>query len=453
MIVTKRVIPRRTVLRGLGATIGLPLLGGMVPPLTAMARTAAKTVRRFTVVYVGNGAAVGHFTPEREGAGYELTPILEPLAPFRDRALVLSGIDNPPALALEGEPRGGHGRIAPAFMSGVHAKPTVGADFQAGTTIDQIVAGHLGEDTQLRSLELSMDSPEFGGTCDTGFSCVYTNTLAWRGPTSPLPMQNNPRMVFERMFGEGGTTDPAVRLARWRQRASILDSVREKVRGITATLDGEDRTRLDEYLESIRDVERRIQLAEEQSNRELPEVVQPAGVPDTFEQHAKLMFDLQVLAFQADLTRVTTFMLSRELSGRAYPEIGVSEGFHAISHHGNDPNKIADQAKINAYHTAMVVYFLERLQATPDADGTLLDRSLVLFGSGMGNSNEHDPRRLPLVVAGGAGGRLSGGRHLRFPEGTRLTNLHMTLLAKLGVPVESIGDSTGRLPIDLLSEV
>jgi len=363
---------------------------------------------------------------------------------------VLTGIDNPPALALEGEPRGGHGRIPSAFMSGIHAKPTVGADYQSGITIDQIVANHLGDDTQLRSLELSMDSPEFGGTCDTGFACVYTNTLSWRGPTTPQPMQNNPRLVFERMFGEGGTTDPAVRLARWRQRASILDSVRDKVDGLGGSLDTEDRAKLDEYLEAIRDVERRIQLAEEQSEREIPEVTQPAGVPDTFAEHAELMFDLQVLAFQADLTRVTTFMLARELSGRAYPEIGVSEGFHAISHHGNNPEKIADQAKINAYHTAKVVYFLERLQSVPDGDGTLLDNILVLFGSGMGNSNEHDPRQLPLVVAGGVGGRLKGGRHIRYKSGTRLTNLHMTLLAKLGVPVEAIGDSTGHLEVDLL---
>ena len=450
MYITKKALPRRTVLRGLGATIGLPLLNSMVPAMTALARTAAEPIRRFTTVYVGNGAAVGYFAPEKEGAGYELTPILQPLAPFRDRAVVLTGIDNPPALALEGEPRGGHGRIPAAFMSGVHCKPTVGADYQAGVTIDQIAAGHLGEETQLRSLELSMDSPEFGGTCDTGFACVYTNTLSWRGPTSPQPMQNNPRLVFERMFGEGGTTDPAVRLARWRQRGSILDSVREKVDGLGGTLETEDRAKLDEYLESIRDIERRIQLAEEQSDREIPEVLQPAGIPNNFEAHAELMFDLQVLAFQADLTRVTTFMLARELSGRAYPEIGVSEGFHAISHHGNNPEKIADQAKINTYHTAKVVYFLERLQSIPEGDGTLLDSILVLFGSGMGNSNEHDPRKLPLVLAGGAGGRLQGGRHIRYPEGTRLTNLHMTLLAKLGVPVESIGDSTGSLEVDLV---
>ena len=337
MYITSKALPRRTVLRGLGATIGLPLLNSMVPAMTALARTAADPVRRFATGDVGNGAAVGYFTPEQEGAGYELTPILEPLAPMRDRSLVLTGIDNPPALALEGEPRGGHGRIPSAFMSGIHAKPTIGADYQSGITIDQIVANHLGDDTQLRALELSMDSPEFGGTCDTGFACVYTNTLSWRGPTTPQPMQNNPRLVFERMFGEGGTTDPAVRLARWRQRASILDSVRDKVDGLGGTLDPEDRAKLDEYLEAIRDIERRIQLAEEQSDREIPEVIQPAGVPATFAEHAELMFDLQVLAFQADLTRVTTFMLARELSGRAYPEIGVSEGFHAISHHGHNP--------------------------------------------------------------------------------------------------------------------
>jgi hypothetical protein len=260
-------------------------------------------------------------------------------------------------------------------------------------------------------------------------------------------------MVFERLFGEGGSTDPEIRLARWRLRGSILDSVREKVVGLSGSLGGTDRAALDAYLESIRDVERRIQRAEEQSTRELPEVVQPAGVPDTFEQYVKLMFDLQVLAYQADLTRVTTFMLSRELSGRAYPEIGVSEGFHAVSHHGNNPEKIADQAKINTYHTQMVAYFLERLQATTDGNGSLLDSALVLFGSGMGNSNEHEPRRLPLVLAGGAGGRLTGGRHIRYPAGTRLSNLHMGLLTKLDVPVESIGDSTGLLPIDPLSGV
>ena len=447
MIITKKAIPRRTMLKGLGASLALPLLDGMVP-FSAIAQTAAEPIRRFTVIYVGNGAAVGHFEPTAEGTSYEMTPILEPLAAFRDRMLVLSGIDNPPALALEGEPGGGHGRIAPAFMSGVHAKPTIGGDFEAATTIDQIAARYMGEETQLASLELAVDTPEFGGTCDQGFSCVYTNTISWRGPTSPLPMQNNPRTVFERMFGEGGTTNPAGRVARLRERASILDSVLDKVQGLGARVGTGDRAKLDEYLESIRDVERRIQRAEEQSGRELPEVIQPAGIPDTFEEHVKVLFDLQVLAYQADLTRVTTFMLSKELSGRAYPEIGVSGGFHRLSHHGNDPGKIADMAKINAYHSSMVAYFLERLDAIQEGDSSLLDQAVILCGSGMGNSNEHEPRQLPLIVAGGGGGRLEGGRHVRYPSGTVLSDLHVSLLDKLDVPMESIGDSSGPLSLE-----
>jgi hypothetical protein len=447
MIITKRAIPRRTILRGLGAAVSLPLLESMVPAFTAMAKTPARGVGRFVVIYAGNGAAPGYFTPATVGTGYELTPILTPLERFRDRAVVITGIDNPVAMAREGEPRGGHGRVAPAFMSGVHAKPTIGGDFEAGISIDQIAANHVGAETQLRSLELAVDTPEFGGTCDTGFSCVYTNTISWKGPTQPLPMQNNPRTVFERLFGDSGSTDPETRLARLRERASILDSVLEKAQHVASSVGSEDRRKIDEYLESIRDVERRIQKAEEQSARELPVVDQPAGVPPDFASHVKLMFDLQVLAFQADLTRVITFMLSRELSGRAYPEIGVSEGFHALSHHGDKPDKIADMAKINTHHMGLVTYFLERLQATRDGDGQLLDQALVLYGSGMGNSNMHEPRKLPLVLAGGAGGQLKGGRHIQYPEGTVLSNLHVTLLGMLGVPVESVGDSTGRLAL------
>ena len=448
MIITKKAIPRRTMLKGLGASLALPLLDGMVPAFSAIGQTAAAPIRRFTTIYVGNGAAVGYFEPTAEGTSYEMTPILEPLAAFRDRMLVLSGIDNPPALALEGEPRGGHGRMAPAFMSGVHAKPTIGGDFEAATTIDQIAARYMGEETQLASLELAVDTPTFGGTCDTGFSCVYTNTISWRGPTSPLPMQNNPRMVFERMFGEVGTTDPAARQARLRERASILDSVLEKVQGLDSRVGAGDRAKLDEYLESIRDVERRIQRAEEQSGRELPEVIQPAGIPETFEEHVKVLLDLQVLAYQADLTRVTTFMLARELSSRSYAEIGVPGGFHGLSHHGDDPEKIAAMAKINAYHSSMVAYFLERLDAVQDGEGSLLDQAVILFGSGMGNSNQHEPRQLPLVVAGGGGGRLQGGRHVRYTSGTVLSDLHVALLNKLDVPVESIGDSSGPLSLD-----
>ena len=445
MVISKIAIPRRTVLRGLGATLALPLLDAMVPAASALAQTAAKPVRRFAISYSGNGVAQGFFEPETVGEAYELTPILQPLAPFRHCALVLTGIDNPIAEALEGEPRGGHGRIPAAFMSGVHCKPTVGGDFRAGTSIDQIFASHHGHETQLASLELTTESPEFGGTCDTGFACVYTNTLSWKGPTTPLPMQDNPRLVFERMFGDGGSTDPAVRRARLQSRASVLDSVLDKTKSLNARIGTGDRAKLDDYLQSVREVERRIQMAEEQSEREIPVVDRPAGVPDSFEEHAKMMFDLQVLAFQADLTRVITFMLARELSGRAFPVIGVSEGFHSLSHHSGNTQKIADLAKVNTHLMSLFVYFLERLQATSDGSGTLLDHSIVLYGSGLGNGNFHEPKRLPLVLAGGGDGQLKGGRHIRYPNGTILSNLHVALLQKVGVPVESVGDSTGPL--------
>jgi hypothetical protein len=423
----------------------------MIPALTAVAKTPGKSARRFSVIYVGNGAAPGYFVPKSEGSNWEMPPILEPLRPFRDRLLVLSGIDNPVAMERDGEPRGGHGRIAPAFMTGVHAKPTTGGDFEAGVSVDQIAAKYLGDQTQLASLEVSVDSPEFGGICDTGYSCVYTNTLAWRSPTMPLPMEVNPRAVFERLFGDSGSTDSAVRLARIRERRSVLDSVLDKVETLHNSSSSEDRATLADYLESVREVERRIQKAETQSDVELPVVEQPKGVPSTFDEHVRVLFDLQVLAFRADLTRITTFMLARELSGRTHPDIGVSEGHHALSHHGEKPDKIALLAKVNAYHASLLAYFLEKLSESPDGDGSLLDHSMILYGSGMGNSNRHEPKGLPLLVAGAASGQLAGGRHIRYKEGTRLSNLHLALLSKLGVPVESVGDSTGRLPIDPVS--
>ena len=450
MIITKKVIPRRVVLRGLGTAVALPLLESMVPAMTALAKTPAKPVQRLTVIYVAHGAAPGYFVPATEGTGYELTAALAPLKALKNDVLVLTGIDNPVAMAREGEPRGGHGRIAPAFMSGFHAKPTIGGDFEAGTSIDQIAAKAIGDATQFTSLELSVDTPEFGGTCDSGYSCVYTNTLSWRTPTMPLPMENNPRVVFERLFGDSGSTDPVVRRARLRHQSSILDSVLEKVRGLSDEISPTDRPKLDAYLESIRDVERRIQKATEQSERELPQFDQPAGVPPTFEGHVKLMFDLQALAYQADLTRITTFMLAKEISGRAYPEVGVSAGHHSLSHHGDNPEKIELLSRVNAYHMSMYAYFLEKLKATPDGAGSLLDHSLVLYGSGMGNPNLHEPKELPIVLAGG---QIKGGRHQRCAPGTVLSNLHVTLLSKIGVPVETIGDSTGRLRIDPVSGV
>ena len=444
MIITKKAISRRVVLRGLGTAVSLPLLESMVPAMTALAKTPAKPVRRFTVIYVAHGAAPGYFVPEIEGPSYELSPILMPLQHLKNDVLVLTGIDNPVAMAREGEPRGGHGRMAPAFMSGLHAKATIGTDFEAGTTIDQMAAQAIGDQTQLASLELSVDTPEFGGTCDSGYACVYTNTLSWRTPTSPLPMENNPRVVFERLFGDSGSTDPEVRRARLREQSSILDSVMEKVLGLSHKISPADRPKLEGYLDSIRDVERRIQKAEEQSEQELPEFDQPAGVPPTFEEHVKLMFDLQALAYQADLTRVMTFMLAKEISGRAYPEVGVSEGHHALSHHGNNPEKMEQLSRVNAFHMSMYAYFLKKLKTIPDGTGSLLDHSVVLYGSGMGNSNLHEPKELPIVVAGGG---IKGGRHQRCAPGTVLSNLHVTLLNKIGVSVDKIGDSNGRLRI------
>ena len=441
MIVTGKAIPRRTVLRGLGATVALPLLDGMMPAFAGTRGAAADAVRRLSVVYVGNGAVMEGWTPAAAGSDYELTPILQPLTPFRDRMIVLSGLDNKPGVALPGEPAGGHGRIGGSFLTGVHVKPTEGADFHAGVSIDQLAARQLGHHTQLASLELGLESTEFAGACDAGFSCAYTTTISWRGPTTPLPMENNPRAVFERLFGDQDSTDPAARLARIATERSLLDSVVEKASRLRQRLGSRDAAKLSEYLDAIRDVERRIMKAEEQFARELPVVEQPAGAPDKFEDFAKLMFDLQVLAYQSDLTRVITFMMAPELSARTYPEAGVADPHHAISHHQRNPDNLAKLTKIGTYHTKLFAYYLDRLQATPDGDGCLLDHMDVLYARGMSDSNAHDPRNLPLVLLGPG---LKGGRHIRY-EGTPLTNLYMTMLARLEVPAERIGDSTGSL--------
>jgi len=450
MIITKTALSRRTVLRGLGTTLALPLLDGMVPALAALAKTAAAGPRRFSVIYVAHGTAPGYWVPKNEGPAYELTTPLEPLAKFRDRMLVLSGIDNDVALQRRGDPRGGHGRMAPAFMCGVHAKPTQGADFRVGISIDQIAAGHVGKDTQLPSLQLSLEPVDFSGSCDSGYSCVYTNTLSWRGPTMPLPMEDNPRAAFERLFGDAGSSDPAVRLQRLRERRSILDSVLAKANALNRSVGPSDQRRFEEYLQSIRDVERRIQTAESQSDRALPLVTQPGSIPETFPEYAKLMLDLQALAYQADLTRVCTFMMAKELSGRSYPEIGMSEGHHALSHHGDNPDKKALLARLNAHHTSMLAYFVDKLQSTSDGDGSLLDHTVILYGSCHGDPNKHDPHELPIVVFGAD--QIKGGRHIRYSH-AQLPNLHVTLLNKLGVPVERVGDSTGSLALEPLTGV
>ena len=445
MIVTKKHLSRRTVLRGIGATVALPLLDGMVPALTALSQTAARPVGRLGVVYVPNGVWMQLWTPKTDGSGFELTPTLEPLASFRDRLTVVTGLSSKEADPRPGEGAGDHARAAGAFLTAAHPNKTEGADLRAGISMDQIAAETLGQETQLGSLELALDSNELVGACDAGYSCAYSNTLSWRTATTPLPMESDPRAVFERLFGSSESTDPAERMARLREDRSVLDAVTDKLTRLQGELGTGDRSRLDEYLDAIRNVERRIRLAEEQSGRELPHVERPVGIPATFEAHAKLMFDLQVLAYQTDMTRVITFMMGREVSSRSFPEIGVPDAHHPLSHHQGDQEKIAKLIKVDAYHTEMLAYYLGRLQDTPDGDGTLLDSSAILYAGGISDGNNHSHHGLPVLLAGGGGGALSGGRHVRVEPDTPIANLYVTLLEMIGVPVQRFGDSTGRL--------
>jgi hypothetical protein len=441
MLIFKKAIPRRTMLRGLGATLALPLLDAMVPSLTALQRTAARPITRFGVMYVPNGMVMEQWTPVTEGAGFELTPTLAPLGPFRDDLLVLSNLACVPS---PGRPGGAHAKASTRFLTDI-SPPTSETWLDAGISMDQIAAREIGASTQLASLELSVESGETAGACDVGFACAYTNTISWLGPATPLPTENNPRMVFERLFGDSGSTDPKARLARLRQDRSVLDSVREEVGQLQGTLGQGDRAKLIEYLDAIRDVERRIQRAEQQHGTALPVIDHPAGVPSTYDDHVKLMCDLQVLAYQADLTRVITFMLGREFSGVTYPQIDVPDAHHPITHHQQEAPKIAKVAKINHYHVTQFAYLLEKLRSTSDGDGTLLDHAVMMYGTGMGDCNAHDPRSIPLVLAGGRSAQLKGGRHIKYAKETPLANLHLTLLDKLGVHLDKMGDSTGRL--------
>jgi hypothetical protein len=449
MFVSRIHLPRRAFLRGLGATIALPLLDGMVPALSALAQTAARPVRRLGVVYAPNGMNIWRWRPATEGAAFELTPVLEPLAPFRSQLLVLSGLSNQQADAVPGEGGGDHSRGQAAFLTGVHAKKTQGPDFQAGVSMDQIAARELANDTQLASLELALESNDLVGGCELGLSCAYTGTLSWRGPTSPVPVEIDPRAIFERLFGSSDTTDPKARLERLQTERSILDSVTSDLQRLQRRVGASDRTKVADYLDSVRDIERRIQKAEEQSGRQLPLVEQPAGVPASFEEHARLMFDLMALAYQTDLTRVCTFMIGREQSTRTYPEIGVPEPHHPISHHQQRPEYLEKLAKINVFHLKIFASFLEKLRATRDGDGTLLDQVMLVYGSGLSNPDDHNHHDLPILLAGGGAGQLRGGRHIKYPLDTPLANLHLTLLDKMGVPIERLGDSTGK--IELLS--
>ena len=444
MNIFKKSLSRGTVLRGLGASLALPLLDSMIPALSSASAQAAQPAKRLGVVYVPNGMAMKSWTPATEGAGFEITRILQPLAAYQDRMLVLTGLNGPRSNA------GVHASASTRFLTGA-IPARVESDLQAAVSIDQLVARQLGRETQLGSLELALDKNDVFGSCDIGFSCQYTSTIAWRDANTPLPMETNPRLVFERLFGDIGTTDPAVRLQRLRKDQSLLDAVSDRVSELNRSVGAGDRARLDQYLDAVRDVERRIQMAEAQSNRELPEVEQPSGIPDSYEEHAKLMFDMQVLAYQTDLTRVITFMLGRELSGRTYAEIGVPDSHHPTSHHRDDPVLYEKVTKINEFHTSLFAYYLDKLDATPDADGSLLDNMLLLYGAGMSDSNRHSNAGLPLVLLGGGAGTLKGGRHIRYTEGTPINNLHLTMLDKMGVPVDNLGYSTDQF--DLLSGV
>ena len=457
MIITRKAIPRRTVLRGLGAAVALPLLDGMAPALTALGRSAARPVPRFGVVYVPNGVVIDEWTPAATGAGFEFSPILRPLEPFRDRLLVLTGLTQN-VNGLTARSGAVHGRCATKYLTGAIPRPfgQEGNDFLADVSLDQLLAREIGQDTALGSLELSLESGDKGaGTCDGGYSCTYSHTITWRGPRTPLPMEHNPRVVFERMFGDGGSTDPAVRQARLAQNRSLLDSVSEKAADLARGLGPSDASKLTEYLDAVRDIERRIQRVEAQAARELPAFDQPPGVPASFADHARLMFDLQVLAYQSDLTRVITFMVGREFSSRTYPEIGAPGGHHPLSHEDSAISR-EQLIRINTHHAEQFAYYLGRLDATPDGDGSLLDQLVLYYGAGM-SEGDHQPWNLPLVVAGGGAGHLRSGRHLRYDGGTGsgrsvaggtpLANLHLTVAEKLGMRLHSLHDSTGRLDL------
>ena len=437
---TAKSLPRRTVLRGLGATLALPLLEAMTP---AVARAAAKPVHRFQTFYVPNGMAMEYWLPKTTGSAFELTPILEPLAAYRNQMLVLSG--------LKANWNYIHAGASGSFLTGTARGGRNEVEIIADVSMDQLLARHFASETQVASLELAMDPPNNAGACTGNLSCVYTHTLSWRSPTQPLPMEFNPRAVFEKLFGDSGSTDPAARAARLRQHKSILDSVNDKLAALKRGLGPQDQVKVDEYAESVRDIERRIQRAEEQRDTDLPIMDQPQGVPAVFEDHLALMLDLQVLAFQSDLTRVISFMISKEQSARPYPQIGIPEAHHPLSHHGEVPELIARMSKINRYHTELFARYLAKLRATPDGDGSLLDHTTILYGSGISNSNRHSGDNLPILVLGGGAGTLRGGRHLAYTDKPSMANLLVTLMDKMGVPVERLGGSTGPLPIDTVS--
>ena len=439
MFVTRRSIPRRTFLRGVGAGVALPLVDAMVPALTQAAQTAASPRLRVGFVYIPHGVIMRQWTPAAAGSGFEFTPILKPLEPFRDSLVVVSNL-------TRAEAASNHAVSAACWLTGRPPKRTDGPDFRAGVSIDQVIAKQIGQQTTFPSLEVATeDFSGLVGACDPGYSCAYMNTLNWQTETTPLPMEINPRVVFERLFGGGGTADQ--RLARMRTDRSLLDFVADDLAHLQRELGSGDRKKLDDYLTNVREIERRIQRAEQTARTQADVPPAPVGVPESYVEHVSLLFDLLALALQTDQTRVFTFMMAREVSQRTYPEIGVTEPHHSISHHGNRPAAIEGHAKLNAYHLSMVAKFLEKLRATPDGDGSLLDHSLVLYGSGMSDGNGHTGSPLPHVLIGGASGRMKGNRHIVMPENTPMPNLLLAIAQKSGVEQERFGVSSGVVDI------
>ena len=435
--VTKKSLPRRTFLKGIGASLSLPLLDAMVPAATAAGNVPALNVKRLGYVFMPMGCDQSRWTPGSETTLDELSPILNSLTPVKDQTTILTNMELRPAYP------GSHATSNSSFLSAAKAKVTESSDYYLGTTADQVAAKQIGQQTQLPSLQLAMDLLQTVGQCDNGYACVYQNNLSWSSPTTPLPAEAHPRLVFENLFGEGGS--PEERRAALRKRASLLDSISEDMNRLKRDLGARDRARVVDYLDAIREVERRIQKAESDTEEKpLPDLDRPLGVPAAYGDHARLMFDLQLLAFQGDITRVTTFQIARETSNRTYPEIGVSDPHHPLSHHGNDARKIERLSRINAFHVSLFAEYLEKLKNTPEGNGTLLDNSLLLYGSGIGNPNVHDHSNLPIIVAGGASSGVKGNRHIRYDKPTPLANLHLSLLDKAGVKLDSFGDSNGE---------
>lgn len=443
MIIEKKSLPRRTFLRGMGVALALPMLDAMTPALAP----SAKPVVRLGFVYVPNGIIMDKWTPVAEGANFEFKSTMKPLELYREHLLVLSGLAQVQGRAL-GDGAGDHARAGATWLTGVHPKKSE-ISLRAGISVDQIAAQALSQHTQFGSLELGIESNQLAGGCDSGYSCAYTNTMAWRNETTPLPVENNPRAIFERLFGDGDSTDAAARMAQFKRQRSLLDYVNTNLKRLNASLGAQDRAKMNEYTDAIRDIERRIQKAEQQNATvKMPVMQRPTAVPEEFEDHVKMVMDLQVLAYQTDLTRVITLMMAREGSNRPYRNINISDGHHNLTHHQNDEDKIAKVTKINEVHVKLFAYLLERMKATPDVGGNLLDNSLVMYGSSISDGNLHTHHDLPIVLAGGGAGQVKGNRHVMYPKETPLNNLLLTVLEKAGVPTEKFGDSTGKLELE-----